>query len=86
MNEPFGRSDHRLVVLGRARWTIVATSLAHPRSDPHSNTPMLLVLRLQRFIAREQELLEARGSCPTHGEHALQAHKGHLILGPGFSV
>ena len=44
VNEPFGSSDHRLVVLGRARWTIVATPLAHARSDQPSNPPMTLIL------------------------------------------
>lgn len=47
---------------------------------------MTRVLPLQRFVAREQELLQARGSRPPDTERALQAHERHKILGPADCV
>ena len=44
------------------------------------------ILRLHRPVSSHEELPQARGSGPTHSEHALQTHKGHIILGPGFCV
>ena len=41
---------------------------------------------VSRFVAREQELLQARGSRPPDTERALQARERHKILGPADCV